>query len=232
MQRVSTEFASLAMRGTTVLTASGDWGVGCSTDYDPSFLRLHFRPDFPSSSPYVVSVGATTFPSAAGAPPPATGAEVGVPFSSGGFSDVFPRPSYQEGAVEAFLKQTPVAPALFNSSGRGFPDVSAVGVKYQIVINGKVGGASGTSASCPAFAGVLSLLNSARLAKGQSTLGWANPLLYHAQGKGGFQDVVEGNNKHGKCVGFNATAGWDPMTGLGTPNWPGLLGAVRAAGRT
>ena len=52
-----------------------------------------FRADFPSSSPYVVSVGATTFK--ANQPPPLVGQEVGVTFSSGGFSDFFARPSYQ-----------------------------------------------------------------------------------------------------------------------------------------
>jgi tripeptidyl-peptidase-1 len=198
---------------------------------------LHFRPDFPSSSPYVVSVGATTFPDEKQA---VTGNEVGVGFSSGGFSNHFPMPSYQQGAVAKFLDQTPVPPALFNRSGRGFPDVSAVGVKYQIVVNGKVGSAGGTSASTPAFAGVLSLLNSARLAKGQRTLGWANPLLYqhtsememamvHSRPRPRstlFYDVTQGNNKHGSCCGFNATAGWDPMTGLGTPNYHALLDAL------
>ena len=52
-----------------------------------------FRADFPSSSPYVVSVGATTF--RANQQPPLVGQEVGVTFSSGGFSDFFARPSYQ-----------------------------------------------------------------------------------------------------------------------------------------
>ena len=169
--------------------------------------------------------------------------EVGVSFSSGGFSDHFSRPSYQQEAVTAFLAKTPVDPSLFNSSGRGFPDVSALGVNYQIIINGKIGSAGGTSASTPAFAGVLSLINAARLAKGQKTLGWATPALYHAAataaraaagggtgkgggGGGGFHDVTEGNNKHRSCVGFNATSGWDPMTGLGTPDYPGLLAAL------
>jgi hypothetical protein len=42
--QVSTEVASLGIRGTTVVTGSGDWGVGCSKDST-------FRGDFPSSSP-------------------------------------------------------------------------------------------------------------------------------------------------------------------------------------
>lgn len=72
MTRLNTEFAQLAMRGTTLVTGSGDWGVGCTTHVRGYTVSTHrngsgqaagmFRADFPSSSPYVVSVGATTFP--------------------------------------------------------------------------------------------------------------------------------------------------------------------------
>jgi tripeptidyl-peptidase-1 len=224
MDRVSTEFAAIGMRGTTIVTSSGDWGVGCSDDYNPLKKKKHFRSDFPSSSPYVLSVGATTFADGA---LPAVGKEVGVSFSSGGFSNHFSRPSYQQDAVDAFLQRSKVDTALFNRSGRGFPDVSAVGVSYEIICNTKVQKVGGTSASTPALAGIISLLNAARLAKGKPTLGWVNPALYHAHESGGaFFDVTEGNNKHRSCCGFNATTGWDPMTGVGTPNYPTLLAAL------
>jgi tripeptidyl-peptidase-1 len=91
---------------------------------------------------------------------------------------------------------------------------------------------------------VLSRINNARLAAGKTTLGWVNPRLYRAaevwasqksaaalaQLPSAFHDVVEGNNGHTSgnvsCVGFNATVGWDPMTGLGTPFYPSLLAAL------
>ena len=95
MDRLNTEFAALAMRGTTLVTGSGDWGTGC----DKTDNRT-YRADFPSSSPYVVSTGATTFPAGGGA---IKGTEVGVTFSSGGFSRHFPMPSYQKAGVEGFL---------------------------------------------------------------------------------------------------------------------------------
>lgn len=40
-----------------------------------------------------------------------------------------------------------------------------------------------------------------------------------------FHDITVGNNFacHGK--GFEAAVGWDPVTGLGTPNYPALLAA-------
>ena len=104
-------------------------------------------------------------------------------------------------------------------------DVSAVGWNFQYVINGVVGHVGGTSASSPTFAAVLSVLNSARLAAGKSTLGWVNPFLYAAaaQSKTAFHDVTVGNNAYSTCMGFNATKGWDPMTGVGTPNYEELV---------
>ena len=41
-----------------------------------------------------------------------------------------------------------------------------------------------------------------------------------------FHDVVHGNNAHGDCQGFDATVGWDPMTGLGTPFYPVLVAGL------
>ena len=155
MLRMNTEFAALALRGTTVTTGSGDWGVGCSAAGD-------FRSDFPSSSPYVLSVGATTF---AGAhPTPERGAESGIHFSSGGFSNVFQTPAYQQAHVRRFLRTCPVRGALFNRSGRAFPDVSAVGWQFQYVINGAVGHVGGTSASSPAFAAGFGVAHNSRKA--------------------------------------------------------------------
>ena len=108
--------------------------------------------------------------------------------------------------------------ANFNASGRGFPDISAVGVAFQIVVNGNVSPVGGTSASSPTFGAILSLVNSERLSKGKKTLGWANPLLHAAAAVAAgssYHDVTQGNNAHGQCDGFNATVGWDPMTGTG-----------------
>ena len=51
MDRVSVELAKLGTMGITVVTGSGDWGVGCDDKTGK------FRPDFPSSSPYIVSTG-------------------------------------------------------------------------------------------------------------------------------------------------------------------------------
>ena len=64
-----------------------------------------------------------------------------TPFTSGGgFSNLFPRPDYQKDAVSSYLAQNNDFPAyagLFNTSGRGYPDIAAQGVNYSVVYNVK-----------------------------------------------------------------------------------------------
>ncbi|CUG52153.1 alkaline serine protease, putative [Bodo saltans] len=85
---------------------------------------------------------------------------------------------------------------------------------------------SGTSCSAPAFSGFVTLLNNIRLAKGK-TLGFLNPLLYsHPEA---FEDITEGDNDvNGDGYGWQCTPGWDPVTGLGTPNMGRLMEIVKA----
>jgi tripeptidyl-peptidase-1 len=180
-------------------------------------------------------------------------------FSSGGFSDYWKRPSYQDDAVKAYFhelgqKNKPY----FNRHGRGFPDVSAQGVGknsdaqtacetytdfvlgYRVYDKGSLKGYQGTSCSAPAFGGIVALLNDARLRSKKPALGFLNPLLY--SNPDALNDVVlgastgcDGNARfHGAPNGspvipgasWNATAGWDPVSGLGTPNFPKLLKAA------
>lgn len=56
-----------------------------------------------------------------------------------------------------------------------------------------------------------------------------NPFLY--QNVGAFTDITVGSNKVGRGgekipFGYNCSAGWDPVTGLGTPVFPKLLAAA------
>ena len=79
------------------------------------------------------------------------------------------------------------------------------------------------------FAGLVSLLNEARLAKGMPALGFLNPWLYkHADA---FTDVILGDNAKGRDArpepyGFNCIKGWDPVTGLGTPRFDKMPSAA------
>ncbi|TFY50573.1 hypothetical protein EVG20_g11444, partial [Dentipellis fragilis] len=117
-------YAQLGARGTTVIFSSGDGGVdgGVGGEQCPEFV-----PTFPSTCPFVTSVGATAF-----LPP-----EEAAPYSSGGFSNIFARPSYQDTAVSKFLTQLgDTYEGKYNASGRGFPDVSAQGADMVSVYQG------------------------------------------------------------------------------------------------
>ncbi|KAJ7068722.1 subtilisin-like protein [Mycena amicta] len=177
-------------------------------------LRLTFAAS--RSCPYVTSVGGTmSIP------------EVSSSFSGGGFSDYWERPRYQDEAVEGYLKQLHgrTYDGLFNRTGRGIPDVSAQSRKFQIYWQGMQISIGGTSASTPVFAGLVALLNDARLAAGRPALGFLNPLLYTLR-RTAWTDITAGNNPGCGTPGFNATVGWDPVTGLGTPNFRELLKMV------
>lgn len=78
----------------------------------------------------------------------------------------------------------------------------------------------GTSASAPIVAGIVTLLNEARLKAGKSPVGFLNPTFY--KNPDAFNDITHGNNSGCGTGGFNAVPGWDPVTGLGTPNFEKL----------
>ncbi|KAG6850641.1 hypothetical protein H0H93_010833 [Arthromyces matolae] len=140
-------------------------------------------------------------------------------FSGGGFSDYFDRPSYQDTAVKGYLDKLPkgLYKGLYNPGGRGIPDVAAQGDRFRIWLAGVPRSIGGTSASSPTFAGLVAVLNNALLKEGRAPLGFLNPLLY-SKGLPGLNDITVGHNPGCGTNGFNVTAGWDPVTGLGTPN--------------
>ncbi|KAJ3488113.1 hypothetical protein NLI96_g3093 [Meripilus lineatus] len=204
-------YQQLGARGVSILFASGDGGVSGGQ----SQSCRNFIPAFPSGCPFLTSVGATT-----GVP------ETSASFSSGGFSNVFARPSFQSSAVSSYLTTLGSTNAgRFNTSGRGFPDVSAMGDNVEIVWQQQAGLVGGTSCSSPIFASVVALLNDRLVAAGKPVLGFLNPFLY-STGASALNDITTGSNPGCNTNGFPAVAGWDPVTGLGTPNFPKLLTAV------
>lgn len=78
---------------------------------------------------------------------------------------------------------------------------------------------SGTSASTPLMSGILALVNDDLYAHGKPPLGFLNPWLYK-KGYKGFTDIMSGSAAGCGVDGFNATEGWDPVTGFGTPIFP------------
>lgn len=211
---VCSMFGQLGARGVSVLFASGDTGVGSACQTNDGRNTTRFLPIFPASCPYVTAVGGTyRIP------------ERAIYFSSGGFSDRFPRPSYQDAAVKAYLDQLGSRwEGLYNPKGRGFPDVAAQASRFHVVDNGFDKLVSGTSASAPVFAAIVGLLNAARLQEGKPTLGFLNPWIYSV-GYKGLNDITLGGSTG--CTGisqysglptpvvpfasWNATVGWDPV---------------------
>ncbi|EUC55873.1 tripeptidyl-peptidase, partial [Rhizoctonia solani AG-3 Rhs1AP] len=133
------------------------------------------------------------------------------------FQPIFPASCPYVTAVGGTYKVSPEV-GLYNTTGRGFPDVAAQGNAFQIVQGGRTTSVAGTSASAPAFAGVIALLNDYRLSQGKSPLGFLNPWLY-SSAVSALSDITSGNNPGCGTNGFTARAGWDPVTGLGTPDF-------------
>jgi len=227
MLTCNTAFMKAGVKGLSILFASGDQGVcgreGCG------FLSKRFKPDFPAASPYITAVGGTNFEGSS------IGPESAWNNGGGGFSDTFPVPAYQAAAVAAY-KASPDAKLppqkMWNATGRGYPDVAALGgekTPYCVEVGGVFQGVAGTSASSPVVAGVFAKLNGLRLKKGKQPLGFLNPFIY--KNPSGFQDVQSGVNNAGTRYGFAAIKGWDAATGFGTPDFEALSKlVVRFAG--
>lgn len=222
--RVCAGMASVGARGVSLLFSSGDHGVGdgisnpahqiCKTNDGRNITT--FLPMFPASCPYVTAVGGTT-----------NVPEIASVISSGGFSNYFARPSYQDAAVSEYLAK--LAPGtyegLYNSSGRAFPDVAAQAESFSIIYAGMKIPISGTSCAAPTFAAFVAMLNDARINAQKSPLGFLNPFLYSC-GYKALNDITVGNNPGCGTPGFNATVGWDPVTGYGTPDFEKLKDLV------
>ncbi|KAH9020545.1 subtilisin-like protein [Lactarius deliciosus] len=203
-------FAQLGARGVSVLLSTGDDGVG--ENCKDEFGNVRFANSFPASCPYLTAVGGTTD----------YDPEVAAPLSGGGFSDYFPRPAYQDVAVSAFLERQGTQYAgLYNPEGRGIPDIAAQALMLPAVVRNVGRSMDGTSCSVPVFAGIISLLNDYLITNGRPPLGFLNIRLYD-DGFAGLNDITSGSNPGCGTDGFSAVPGWDPVTGLGTPDFEKL----------
>ncbi|KAH9843424.1 putative protease S8 tripeptidyl peptidase I [Teratosphaeria destructans] len=162
--------------------------------------------------------------------------------SGGGFSNYFTPPSYQAEAVANYLaRYAPDVPSysigaaapsnvtsmigadggVYNRAGRGYPDVSANGAFLLASVNLTIENWFGTSLASPIFGSVLTLLNEARTAVGKGPVGFVNPVLYANPQV--LHDITNGSNPNCGSSGFTTAPGWDPVTGLGTPDYPKML---------
>jgi kumamolisin len=134
----------------------------------------------------------------------------------GGVSAVFARPAWQEG-LSATLTSGKKATAL---ARRGVPDVAGDAsptTGYEVLIGGSTTVVGGTSAVAPLWAGLIARINAA---SGGTPVGFLNAKLYRAQMV--CNDITQGNNGS-----FEATAGWDACTGLGSPDGAKIAAALK-----
>ncbi len=217
MTAMDDAIADAAVLGTTVTVAAGDNG---SSD-DPDNPNGPVQVDFPASSPHALACGGTEL----------TGNTSTYTITSevvwneiannegatgGGVSAVYPLPSWQANAgVPLSASGTATSP------GRGVPDVAGNAdpvTGYQVIVDGNPEPVGGTSAVAPLWAGLIARLAQATGEK----FGLLQPLIYAGALPGtdvpGFNDIVSGNNG-----AYSAGPGWDPCTGLGSPNGEALL---------
>jgi len=203
-------FQSAAAVGVTVCVAAGDNGSSDGINDGQNHV------DFPASSPFVLACGGSTLQ----APNDKIVNEVvwndlstDEGATGGGVSDVFPLPAYQNG----FDVPEPTDQA----GGRGVPDVAGdadPNTGYNILVDGESTVIGGTSAVAPLWAALVALINEDT----GKPIGYLNPLIYNqAVENSGFHDITEGNNG-----AFSAADGWDPCTGLGSPDGAKLMGAL------
>lgn len=97
---------------------------------------------------------------------------------------------------------------------------------------------AGTSAGAPQWAGLIAVANQGRALVGLSPLdGYSQTLPTIDQHGGDFHDITSGNNGYNGTRGYCAGAGWDRVTGIGTPMGVQLVGdlafhAVTSSGNT
>jgi kumamolisin len=214
-----------AMMGITVCVSSGDDGTGC----DLTGNRCHV--EFPSASPFVLSVGGTMLTQGSGGPIDevvwwqAPGRRIGDGHSGstgGGVSVNSPRPPWQTVQVAS------LNPAAID--GRVIPDVAALAGPplYDLLLDGQPFPDGGTSAATPLWAALIARIDTALpTVKRQRFL---PPLLYKASvTQTGFRDIVSGQNASNPSPGkgYVAGPGFDAVSGWGVPDGVKLLAALK-----
>jgi len=225
-----------AGRHVTVVAATGDTGAAgepCSVAAAPTggSFPLIKEVNLPSSDPLVLAAGGTSLTASH-----VTGAYVGetawgLPYgdpgtlfqaTGGGVSRLFPRPGYQDGVagIGATRGVPDVAADASGHSGMALA-ISDGGGRYAIRNSG------GTSASAPLWAALIALADQ----YAGRPLGFVNPALYRiarsAAYHQAFHDITTGNNTAiwppTTITGYRAGPGWDPVTGLGSPDAQALI---------
>ena len=208
LQSFDQAFQDATLLGVTICVAAGDDGSSDGVTDGKAHV------DFPASSPNVLACGGTRLVAKGSTIQSETvWNESGLGATGGGVSEFFPLPSYQVVAR--------VPPSVSTGYiGRGVPDIAGdadPATGYELIVDGRSVVYGGTSAVAPLWSALVARLNQ-RLGK---PLGFLNPKLYQIAGVQPFHDITSGNNG-----AYAARAGWDPCTGLGTPDGAQLLAAL------
>lgn len=206
-------FYEAALKGITVVASSGDYGAYNNKKYPNVNVPVNF--------PFVLGCGGTQI----------TLNEDKIINESiwnssqqyqqigtgGGFSNLVARPSYQENATTFYIKTHPQYYQYSTSGGRSVPDIAANASDvsgYAIYFEGNWIKLGGTSLATPLWAALIARLNQNL----GFNLGFINPFLYQLIESKAFNQILIGNNNL-----YVGGYGWNPCTGLGTPNGEALL---------
>jgi hypothetical protein len=213
-------FQQFQAQGQSMFEASGDSGAYSGFIYPPS------------DDPNITIVGGTTLTTAG----PGgswvsetvwnwfTTGEGGGGGSSGGISQVYPIPLWQEGID--------MSKNLGSTNMRNLPDVSMVADNVSVYADdGQLWIGGGTSVATPLWAALTALANQQAAAEDRAPVGFINPAIYSlarsASYGTAFHDVTTGNNTNaGDSPYFYAFPGYDLCTGWGTPSGSNLINAL------
>lgn len=204
-------FLKMAAQGQNFFVASGDHSTWASGNIP-----------WPADSQYVISVGGTSLVTASAGG--AWKSETAWVNSGGGISpDSIAIPSWQKtaGVITSTNKGS--------TTLRNGPDVSA-NADYTFYVCSKqtactANSYGGTSFAAPMWAAYAALVNQQNTINGHAALGFLNPAIYTAAESSGyktyFHDITSGTSGS-----FSATAGFDLVTGWGSPNGLSLISVL------
>lgn len=201
-------FKQMVAQGQTLFVASGDLGAYA----DGKTLSVND----PASQAFVVGVGGTKLLTNADGSylsetTWATGTGPGAEGGTGGISNFWTIPSWQQPAVSSASKGS--------ITMRNVPDVSLDSdprTGYAIYYQGAWGVFAGTSAAAPLWSALFALVNQERSNNGQGPLGFPNPTFYglgkSANYASTFHDIADNSTN----LFYPAIRGYDLATGWGT----------------
>lgn len=229
-------FQSMDAVGQSFFNASGDTDAFTAGNTSSNSVDNPELQNAPSSSPSITQAGATTLTmkgTGSGYSSETVwnwGVEYGANYdgvgSSGGVSSYYPIPWWQTNVANMTTRGG-------STSNRNIPDVALTGDNVFEYDGGNQAPdiVGGTSCAAPLWAGFMALVNQSAAEGGWPEVGFINPAIYAIAAGSNystcFHDITTGNNTWSESPDlFQATAGYDLCTGLGTPNGMFLVAAL------